>query len=89
MKYIMLPGYNDNDKDVKGFIDLATELGAVVQLSNDTRTRCAILPESGRKAVCHLAELARKNNLLVVHEREVFSKEDNAAIAEVLFGNGK
>lgn len=87
LKYIMLPGLNDNAADADGFIELAARLGAVVQLSNDTRTRCAALPEAARSIVCRLAGKARENDLLVIHESEVFSPEDNQAIAEVLRGN--
>lgn len=89
LKYIMLPGLNDNDADADGFIDLAVRLGAVVQLSNDTRTRCALLPKKARRTVCRLTENARKHDLLVIHEREVFSAEDNAVIREVLSGHGR
>ena len=88
LEYIMLPDLNDNDADADGFIDLAARLGAVVQLSNDTRTRCAPLPEKALRIVCRLAEKAREHDLLVIHEREVFSSGDNAAIREVLKGHG-
>ena len=88
LKYILLPDLNDHEADVDGFIDLAARLGAVVQLSNDTRTRCAPLPERARRIVCRLAKRARGLDLLVIHEREVFSPADNAAIEEVLRGYG-
>lgn len=84
LKYIMLPGINDNTADADGFIELAVKLGAVVQLSNDTRTRCAPLPAPGQETICRIAAQARVNDLLVIHEREVFSPEDNAAIAEAM-----
>ena len=84
LKYIMLPGINDNTADADGFLDLALALGAVVQLSNDTRTRCAPLPARARDAVCRIAAGARRANLLVIHEREVFSSVDNEHITEVL-----
>lgn len=87
LKYIMLPGLNDNAADADGFIALAARLGAVVQLSNDTRNRCAALPERAQRIICRLAEKARENDLLVIHEREVFSPVDNRAIAEVLKGD--
>lgn len=86
LKYILLPGINDNDADAEGFIRLASELGAVVQLSNDTRTQCAPLPDQARRIVCRLAREARAHNLLVIHEQEVFSPEDNAAIKKALSG---
>lgn len=84
LKYIMLPGINDNAADASGFMDLAVSLGAVVQLSNDTRTRCAPLPERALDTVCRIAAGVRRANLLVIHEREVFAPADNERITEVL-----
>jgi molybdenum cofactor biosynthesis enzyme MoaA len=87
LKYIMLPGVNDNEADAGGFIDLAAKLGAVVQLSNDTRTRRMALRESALHTVCRLAMRAREKNLLVIHEREVFAERDNDVINEAIHGN--
>ena len=84
LKYIMLPGINDNAADADGFLNLAADLGAVVQLSNDTRTKCAPLSGRARDIVCRIAEGARRANLLVIHEHEVFAPVDNDRIAEVL-----
>lgn len=87
LKYINLTGVNDNDQDIAGFLDLAAQLGAVVQLSNDTRTRCAALSPASLNAVQKLAAGALQRNLLVVHEKEVFSDKDNQLIAAVLRGD--
>jgi len=35
LKYIILPGLNDNEKDVKGFIKIAVKVGAEIALSRD------------------------------------------------------
>jgi len=87
LKYIMLPGINDSEPETDGFIELAAKLGAVVQLSNDTRTRRAPLPEDALRVACRLASRARDNNLLVIHETDVFSETDNASITKALSMN--
>jgi len=85
LKYIMLTGINDNEAECDGFVDLAAELGAVVQLSNDTRDKCAPLPARTLNMACKIAARARERDLLVIHEREVFSENDNDAIAKTIF----
>lgn len=84
LKYIMLPGINDNERDCEGFIELAIRLRAVVQLSNDTRTRRAVLPSNALSIVCCLAAGARENNLLVIHEKDVFAEADNMVIENAI-----
>ncbi|MDR0378336.1 MAG: radical SAM protein [Candidatus Accumulibacter sp.] len=86
LKYILLEGMNDNETDADGFIDLAEKLGAVVQLSNDTRTRRAKLPAVVLNIVRRIARRAREKNLLLIHERDVFSGSDNDAIHETIHG---
>lgn len=83
LKYIMLPEFNDDEININGFITLAIRLGAVVQISNDTRTKRNSLPERSLSAVKSLVGQARKNNLLVIHEKDVFSEEDNLSITQV------
>jgi uncharacterized Fe-S cluster-containing radical SAM superfamily protein len=87
LKYIMLPGINDSETEADGFVALATRLGAVVQLSNDTRTKRAPLPEGALGIACRIASRARENNLLVIHEADVFSEPDNAFISSALSAN--
>jgi molybdenum cofactor biosynthesis enzyme MoaA len=84
LKYIMLVRINDNEREVDGFVDLAAKLGAVVQLSNDTRTKRATLSDNALDMVCRIASCARKRNLLVIHEREVFAESDNTVIARTI-----
>ena len=38
LKYLFLPGINDNDQDVDGFYEIAKKVGAVIQLSADNKT---------------------------------------------------
>jgi len=87
LKYIMLPGMNDTETEADAFVGLAAKLGAVVQLSNDTRTRRAPLPEVALGVACRIASRARENNLLVIHETDVFSESDNASISRALSMN--
>jgi len=87
LKYIMLLGINDNETESDGFVDLAARLGAVIQLSNDTRTKCAVLPRNALRIVCRVASRAREKNLLIIHEKEVFSETDNNTISEVLISD--
>jgi len=85
LKYIMLPGINDTEIEADGFVGLSAKLGAVIQLSNDTRTKRAPLPEGALRVACRIASRARENNLLVIHETDVFSESDNAAISNALY----
>jgi nicotinamidase-related amidase len=64
---------------------LAAKLGSVIQLSNDTRTKRAPLPEDALRVACRIASRARENNLLVIHETDVFSESDNASISDALY----
>ena len=84
LKYIMLPDINDNAADIEGFLSLAWKIGAVVQISNDSRTKCADMPPETLSAALRLVAGARKTNLLVIHESEVFSCADNKSIVEAL-----
>jgi hypothetical protein len=87
LNYIMLPGINDTEAEADGFVDLAAKLGAVVQLSNDTRTKRVPLPEGALGTACRIASRAKENNLLVIHETDVFSESDNEAISDALSMN--
>jgi molybdenum cofactor biosynthesis enzyme MoaA len=87
LKYIMLPSINDIEAEADGFVGLAAKLGAVVQLSNDTRTKRAHLPEGALGIACRIASRAREANLLVIHETDVFSESDNASISKALSVN--
>jgi molybdenum cofactor biosynthesis enzyme MoaA len=84
LKYIMLPGVNDTETEADGFVALAAKLGAIVQLSNDTRTKRATLPENALRIARRIARQAREKDLLVIHEKDVFSETDNVAISEAL-----
>ena len=48
LKYLFLPGYNDNEKDVDGFYEIAKKAGAIVKISVDNKTNAKPFTEDDR-----------------------------------------
>ena len=70
LKYILIPGLNDNFSDFKGFLDLAEEIGAEVVLSRDnTQSGLEHLEKNISKALVAISHFvsAAKDRELILH----------------------
>jgi len=63
LKYILLPGINDNFVDIDGFIELAGQLGANVVISSDSANICAQLSEKTYECALRLGKICRKREI--------------------------
>lgn len=70
LKYILIPGVNDLERDVDGFLELAKNVHAGIFLSSDMNVMEAALPEQTYQCALRLAKggWAQKMNLSVVAE---------------------
>lgn len=70
LKYILIPGVNDLERDVDGFLELAKNVHAGIFLSSDMNVMEAALPEQTYQCALRLAKggWAQKMDLSVVAE---------------------
>jgi pyruvate-formate lyase-activating enzyme len=83
LKYIIVDGVNDNEKDVDGFADLVVKLNAIVLLSGNSLETSKRMPESSLKMLLRLIGKV-KNTQLIFPFRENFNPLDLCAIDEAI-----
>ena len=86
LKYIFLPGINDNKLDIEGFIKIAEHLKADIELSSDCHFESINkpLPDHTMNVVLDTYNKAVKCGLNVKFHKEQFSIKDRSVIESVL-----
>ena len=85
LKYIILPGVNDNAEDVDGFIEMARFVNAEqVRISRDLNDGKNDLDARAEKALLRLISQAKRYEFKIVVAREYFSAGQNALIEGAL-----
>jgi len=69
LKYIILEGINDNDEDIKGFIDIVKRFKCTVHIANDSKKSKSLCDQS-KEYVKRLVEEVNSFNLpFLIHEQ--------------------
>lgn len=63
LKYILLPGFNDNPCDIQGFTALAQSLKANIFLSSDSRYQEQPLPEKTYQCALQLVKICKEKDI--------------------------
>jgi molybdenum cofactor biosynthesis enzyme MoaA len=84
LKYIILPGINDNDADITGFLELAEEcdIGEIL-ISHDMYDKNALTPHAVDMTASLIA-LAERRSISASVNNTAFIKDDWARIADVV-----
>jgi len=84
MKYLFLEGINDNEQDVDEFYEIAKEVGAVIQLSTDSKTNKNPFTENEqmRKLTLRIINRAKADGLSVVADANNINSIDVKFINE-------
>ncbi len=82
IKYVFLPGINDTDEDVDGFIALAKEVDVrEITISRNFEDGFAALPKQTLNMIQRMIVSARENRIPVTPFFSLFSKEDALLIS--------
>jgi len=80
LKYIFLPGINDNEDDLINFLIFAKSISAKIEISTDIQNRKNNLPSHTMDAIFWLYQKSQENNLSVQFRQEGFSEYDRSKI---------
>jgi sulfatase maturation enzyme AslB (radical SAM superfamily) len=83
LKYIIVDGINDNEKDIDGFVDLVMKLNAIVLLSGNSLETSKRMSKSSLEMLLRLIGKI-KNTQLIFPLRENFNPRDLCAIDEAI-----
>jgi len=84
LKFILLPGVNDNESDVNGFIELAEQLKADVVISSDNRIVEKPLPEKTLDYALKLCKMCQQFKIQFNLTTEFFHPETYQKLTEAL-----
>lgn len=84
LKYILLPGVNDNEEDIEGFIALAESLNANVMLSSDMRIMDLPLPEKTYSCALRLARACGAKGIHFTPVTEFFNPQSYSRLVRAI-----
>ena len=83
LKYIVLPGINDNEVDVNGLVSIAGRLNAQIQITNNYLEAYKKLPEESVRIIEFMLEECRKKGIVCQVVGRVFHKLDENILCPV------
>jgi molybdenum cofactor biosynthesis enzyme MoaA len=83
LKYIIVDGVNDNERDIDGFVDLVVKLNAIVLLSGNSLETSKRMSKPSLEMLLRLINKV-KNTQLIFPFRENFNPRDLCAIDEAI-----
>jgi len=85
LKYIILPGVNDNEADIDGFVELAGQLKADVVISSDNHETDESLPETTVNYAVRLGKMCQERKIRFIFASENFNLVTYKKLCSALF----